>query len=684
MQLLRHAFENGFGLLDLEANKISDVFRAAIEKLVLRGMLAADKQDEAIAALVARERMGSTAIGHAVAVPHAYDDCFREQVIVPVRLAHAINLGAPDGIPTRFIFLLLGPEAGAAGHVDTLMHMAQLMADDEFRYDAGEARDEKEMLAALDAFELRTSPEAIVIPAEEDDDALARTGRLWGGVRADWARRLPHYRDDFRAGLHPKVLSSTLFLFFACLAPAITFGGIMAELTGNNIGVVEMIVGTAISGVLYALVAGQPLIILGGTGPLLVFTMVLYQLTESLEIPFLEARAWVGIWSALFLFIMAATDASWLMRFFTRFTDEIFAALISIIFIVAAIAKLVHEFRDAGSDHAPALLTLLLALGTLYLATSLSRLRRSRYLLPWMREFLADFGPAIALASMSLVAYWLADDVILQKLEAPDSLRPTVERSWFVNPLNAPAWVAFASTIPALLVAMLVFIDQNITARLVNRSEHHLQKGAAYHHDLGLMGLLIGASSLFGLPWLVAATVRSLNHVRSLATVEEVVTRYGDTHERIIHVQENRVSGLAIHLLIAVSLFFLHWLHLIPMAVLYGLFLFMGIVSMAGNQFFERLHLWLMDRSLYPSTHYIRRVPRAILHKYTLVQLVCLIACLMVIGGGEESPLAILFPLCIALLVPLRFVLGRFFKPDHLEALDAEEIPEEDEQMYAK
>ena len=115
------------------------------------------------------------------------------------------------------------------------------------------------------------------------------------------------------------------------------------------------------------------------------------------------------------------------------------------------------------------------------------------------------------------------------------------------------------------------------------------------------------------------------------------------------------------------------------MAVLYGLFLFMGVVSMAGNQFFERMHLWLMDASLYPSTHYIRRVPQMTIHKYTLLQLLCLLACLVVIGGGEDSHWAILFPLFIALLVPIRMFAGRYFSEEHLAALDAEEEPEDEE-----
>ena len=139
-------------------------------------------------------------------------------------------------------------------------------------------------------------------------DGLAYTGRLGGGVMGDIRRRLPHYWSDFRDGFHPKCLGSTLFLFFACLAPAVTFGGMMAIETGGQIGAVEMILASAICGTIYALFSGTPLIILGGTGPLLIFTAVLYGLCDKLDIAFLPTYAWVGLWSAAFLLILSVTD----------------------------------------------------------------------------------------------------------------------------------------------------------------------------------------------------------------------------------------------------------------------------------------------------------------------------------------------------------------------------------------
>jgi mannitol/fructose-specific phosphotransferase system IIA component (Ntr-type) len=687
MKTLEKTLAEGAFVLDLKAKTITSIFHQMLNHLVAQKKLAMEVRDDVERELLARERQISTAIGNSVAVPHLYLDAFEKPVLFFARLAKPVNLGALDGVPTRFVFLLLGPKRDASEHLDTLANISRLMSDDEFRYRAGAAKNGRELNEALQDFRRRTTPVLQEQRGAEVDEGLRYTGRPFGGMLADLRRRLPHYASDFYDGLHTKSVSSTLFLFFACLAPAVTFGGIMANETGNHIGAMEMILASALCGTAFALFSGQPLVILGGTGPLLIFTAILYRMCQTLEIDFLAAYAWVGLWTGLILIVLGATDASALMRFFTRFTDETFAALISIIFITKALENLIHVFVEVYStgkvDHDVAFLTLLLALGTFYIASNLSRFRRSRYLLPSMREFLADFGPAIAMVAMTLVALWLrkvdtpnGKSLDLAPLAVPSAFEPTIDRAWLVNPFAVESWVWLAALLPALLATVLVYVDQNITARLVNNPDHKLHKGSAFHYDLAVVGVLIGACSLFGLPWLVAATVRSLNHVRSLATTEEVIRAGGDKRERILHVRETRLTGFSIHLLIGLSLLLLPLLKEVPMAVLYGLFLYMGVVSMAGNQFFERLSLWVMDSALYPATHYIRQVPNWIIHKFTFIQLACL---LMLMGVERVEQLAIFFPLFLALLVPVRMVMGRFFKPEDLAALDAEEEPEEEE-----
>ena len=52
-------------------------------------------------------------------------------------------------------------------------------------------------------------------------------------------------------------LASFFFIYFACLSPAITFGGLLADKTKNWIGVTETLVSTCVCGVLFSLLAGQ-------------------------------------------------------------------------------------------------------------------------------------------------------------------------------------------------------------------------------------------------------------------------------------------------------------------------------------------------------------------------------------------------------------------------------------------
>lgn len=492
------------------------------------------------------------------------------------------------------------------------------------------------------------------------------------GIRGDLGRRLHHYGSDWKDGLQPKVAAAGVFLFFACLAPAIAFGGLMSILTNGAIGAIEMIAATAACGIVYSIVSGQPLTILGGTGPFLVFTGILYDGCARAGVPFLATYAWVGLWTALFVVLLGLTGASRLIGRLTRFTDETFAALISLIFIVQAVSNVLRAFPAAHVADDSALFGVILAVGTFVVARSLARLRHRPYLRRTMRELLADFGPALAVVIMIFVRR-LLPTVEIAPLAVPQTFATTSGRPWLVDLGGVPIWVAAGAAVPALLVSILVFLDQNVTVRIVQSPENKLQKGSAYHWDLVVVGVLLGVCSLFGLPWLVAATVRSVNHVRALATTEG-----SGESARTTSVVENRVSPLMVHALIAVSLLFTGLLTQIPMPVLYGLFLYMGITSIRGNQFFERLRLWLTDPSQFPAVHYVRRVPASVIHKFTAVQA----ACLFVLWIVKSSVVGILFPIFIALLVPVRALLGRFINREHLEALDAEEAPRDVEDEF--
>ena len=113
------------------------------------------------------------------------------------------------------------------------------------------------------------------------------------------------------------------------------------------------------------------------------------------------------------------------------------------------------------------------------------------------------------------------------------------------------------------------------------------------------------------------------------------------------------------------------------MAVLFGLFLFMGVSSLMGNQFYERMTLWVMDPKLYPDNHYTRHVPMKVVHKFTVLQFLCFV----ILWVLKSSKIGILFPLFIAALVPIRMYIARFFEKVHYDLLIAEE-PDEALEMH--
>lgn len=500
---------------------------------------------------------------------------------------------------------------------------------------------------------------------------LEWTRRPFGGFHDDIARKRPLYWSDFRDGLSFKVLASTVFLLFACLANALAFGALTGALTGNQIGIVEMLLVTAVGGVGFALLAGQPLTILGGTGPITIFTGLLYTLCSQHGLPFLPIYAWVGIWSGLLLLLCAFSDASALMKYFTRFTDEVFAALISVIFIYEAVRNVGATYQSG--ELSVAFLSTILALGTFLMARTLKSATRTVYLNRTLREILSDFGPTLAIVALTGFSL-MFPEVSLQRPPVPDGLSTTSGRPWLVSIFSVSPQVIFACLLPALMVTILLFLDQNITTRIVNSPDNRLRKGSGYHLDLAIVATIVLIGSLFGLPWLAAATVHSVNHLKSLAETEVLETD-GEAREVIVSVQENRVSGLTIHLLMLVSLLFLAKVAYIPMAVLYGLFLYMGFASLQGNGFFERLTLWVTDPRLYPKTHCTRSIPLPVIHRFTMIQLLCFAA----LWAVKSSKLGILFPLMIAAMVPVRLAIERIFEPRHLLVMDAEDREEAEE-----
>ncbi len=83
--------------------------------------------------LFARERLGSTGLGHGVAVPHGRIKGLKNPIAAFVRLAEAIPFESPDGMPVDLLIFLLMPDNVTQQHLEILSEIAEMLSDDDFR-----------------------------------------------------------------------------------------------------------------------------------------------------------------------------------------------------------------------------------------------------------------------------------------------------------------------------------------------------------------------------------------------------------------------------------------------------------------------------------------------------------------------------------------------------------------------
>ena len=81
--------------------------------------------------LLGREKLGSTGLGHGVALPHGRSDQFTEARLAVIKLAQGIDYDAPDSEPVDLLFALIVPEDSCDEHLQILALLAEMLADEE-------------------------------------------------------------------------------------------------------------------------------------------------------------------------------------------------------------------------------------------------------------------------------------------------------------------------------------------------------------------------------------------------------------------------------------------------------------------------------------------------------------------------------------------------------------------------
>jgi len=120
------------------------------------------------------------------------------------------------------------------------------------------------------------------IQSKNKPDPFKPTGCLFGNLVQETKHRYKQYLSDIKDGLNWKCLVSAIFIFSLCLAPSLTFGGVLATKTHYMFGINEMLIATASNGIFFSLFSGQPLMLFGSTGPMIVFEEMLFIVKKTL------------------------------------------------------------------------------------------------------------------------------------------------------------------------------------------------------------------------------------------------------------------------------------------------------------------------------------------------------------------------------------------------------------------
>lgn len=96
---------------------------------------------EILDSLLAREKLGSTALGHGIAIPHGRIKGLRETACAFIRLKTPIDFEAPDNLPVDLLFVLLAPAAASDLHLQILAELAEMFSEKQMRDDLRAAAD---------------------------------------------------------------------------------------------------------------------------------------------------------------------------------------------------------------------------------------------------------------------------------------------------------------------------------------------------------------------------------------------------------------------------------------------------------------------------------------------------------------------------------------------------------------
>lgn len=148
MNLLDYLTEKDI-YLQLAATTKRKAIEELLDKLIQAKRVKKEKKKDLLAQLLAREKMGSTAIGNGIALPHVRVDNIKNIILGVGISAAGIEFDSLDSEPVYVVFLIISSQKEAGLHLKMLAHVAQLIKDKYFVKNLREAETPPDALRVI-------------------------------------------------------------------------------------------------------------------------------------------------------------------------------------------------------------------------------------------------------------------------------------------------------------------------------------------------------------------------------------------------------------------------------------------------------------------------------------------------------------------------------------------------------
>ncbi|KAH3899603.1 related to Boron transporter 1 [Saccharomycodes ludwigii] len=332
------------------------------------------------------------------------------------------------------------------------------------------------------------------------------------GIKKDLHDRLPYYKSDWLDSLDYRVIPSVIETYFNNLLPALAFAQDMFDKTDNSYGVNEVLLSSAMAGIIFGIFGGQPLCIVGVTGPISIFNYTIYQVFyknsknagKYQDMNYFGFMFWVYIWSMIFHFITASLNFVCALQYVTNFPCDIFGLFINIIYIIKGIELLGQQFYNNNStqDVANGFANVVVALCMALFGTLSKLIVKTHIFNHKIRLLISDYSTCLS------VIFWTGFIHFGNGLSRVEFKRLPITKSFYPTS-NDKTWLAYHKlstgevflALPfGIILTILFYFDHNVSSLMAQRSQYKLKKPSTFHYDYFLLGITTGIAGILGVP----------------------------------------------------------------------------------------------------------------------------------------------------------------------------------------